>query len=53
MNSKENPETENEHIKNIEVIDEDKLLILIEKDKTIKGAIYDINNNKIITYIEQ
>ncbi len=44
---------ENEHIKNIEVINDNKLLILIEKDKTIKGAIYDINNNKIITYIEQ
>ena len=43
---------ENEKIKNIEVIDKDKLLVIIESSDSIKGAIYDIKNNKIISYIE-
>ena len=45
--------SKNENIKNIEVIDNNKLLILIENDENLKGAIYDINNNKIIGYIQR
>jgi len=43
----------NEKILNIEVIDKNKLLILIESADKIKGAIYDIENNKIIRFIER
>lgn len=43
----------NEKILNIEVIDKNKLLILIESTDNIKGAIYDIENNKIIRFIER
>ena len=43
----------NEKIMNIEVIDKNKLLILIESADNIKGAIYDIENNKIIRFIER
>ena len=43
----------NEKILNIEVIDKNKLLILIESADNIKGAIYDIENNKIIMFIER
>ena len=43
----------NERIMNIEVIDKNKLLILIESTDNIKGAIYDIENNKIISFIER
>ena len=43
---------ENEKINNIEVIDKDKLLVIIESSDSIRGAIYDIKNNKIISYIE-
>ena len=43
----------NEKILNIEVIDKNKLLILIESADNIKGAIYDIENNKIISFIER
>ena len=43
----------NEKILNIEVIDKNKLLILIERADNIKGAIYDIENNKIIRFIER
>ena len=43
----------NEKILNIEVIDKNKLLILIESADNIKGAIYDIANNKIIRFIER
>jgi len=43
----------NEKILNIEVIDKNKLLILIESTDNIKGAIYDIENNKIISFIER
>ena len=43
----------NEKILNIEVIDKNKLLILIESADKIKGAIYDIENNNIIRFIER
>ncbi|HIA60175.1 MAG: hypothetical protein MK015_03725 [Alphaproteobacteria bacterium] len=43
----------NEKILNIEVIDKNKLLILIESADNIKGAIYDIENNEIIRFIER
>ena len=43
----------NEKIMNIEVIDKNKLLVLIESADNIKGAIYDIENNKIIRFIER
>ena len=42
-----------EHIKNIEVIDKKRLLILIEKNNQIKGAIYDSDKNQIIRIIER
>ena len=42
-----------EKIKNIEVIDNNKLLVLIESDNNIKGMIYDINNNQIISSVER
>ena len=42
-----------EKIKNIEVLDKNKLLILIERNDRIKGAIYDVNNNKIIRFIDR
>ena len=43
----------NEKIADIEVIDKDKLLILIKGPENIKGAIYDINNHQIISFIER
>ena len=43
----------NEKILNIEVVEKNKLLILIESADNIKGAIYDIENNKIIRFIER
>ena len=43
----------NEKILNIEVIDKNKLLILIESTDNIKGAIYDIEDNIIISFIER
>ena len=43
---------EGEKIQNIEVLDKNRLLIVIENDKNIKGAIYDIKNNKFILRIE-
>ena len=43
----------NEKIINIEVIDKNKLLVLIESDDNIRGAIYDIENNAIISFIER
>jgi hypothetical protein len=45
--------TENEKIKNIEILDKNKLLILIDSNKVIKAAIYDINKNKIIKIINR
>ena len=44
---------DDEKIKNIEVLDKSKLLILIEKNDMIKGAIYDIENNQIIRFIDR
>ena len=42
-----------EKIKNIEVINNNKLLILIENKEVLIGLIYDINENKIITKINR
>ena len=42
-----------ELIKNIEVIDKKRLLILIEKNNQIRGAIYDSDQNQIIRIIER
>ena len=42
-----------EHIKNIEVIDKKRLLILIEKNNQIRGVIYDSDQNQIIRIIER
>lgn len=42
-----------EKIKNIEVINSNKLLILIENKEDLIGLIYDINENKIITKINR
>ena len=42
-----------EKIKNIEVIDNNRLLVLIESDNNTKGVVYDINNNQIIHSIER
>lgn len=43
----------NEIIKNIQVLDKDKLLILIERDKKLIGLVYDIKNNQVIQSIER
>jgi len=43
---------EKEQIKNIEVIDKNKLLITIENSQKVRGAIYDIDNNKVIRQID-
>tara|TARA_B100001750_G_C14907713_1_gene303014 strand:- start:105 stop:392 length:288 start_codon:yes stop_codon:yes gene_type:complete len=45
--------TNDEHIKNIEVIDKKRLLILIEKNNQIRGVIYDSEKNQIIRIIER
>ena len=42
-----------ELIKNIEVIDKKRLLILIEKNNQIRGLIYDSDQNQIIRIIER
>ena len=34
-------------------IDKNKLLVLIESADNIKGAIYDIKSNKIISFVER
>ncbi len=44
---------EGEKIKNIEVINQNTLLILIDDGNNIKGAIYDINSSQITTFIEE
>ena len=44
--------TNDEKINNIQVIDKNRLLLTIESADNLKGAIYDINNNKIIRFIE-
>ena len=43
----------NEKIKNIEVINENKILVLIQGTNNIKGAIYDIKNKKIIGFVQR
>tara|TARA_Y100001970_G_C14031708_1_gene748979 strand:+ start:124 stop:411 length:288 start_codon:yes stop_codon:yes gene_type:complete len=45
--------SDNEKIKDIEVIDKNRLLLTIESADNLKGAIYDINNNKITGYIQK
>ena len=42
-----------EYIKNIEVIDKKRLLILIEKNNQIRGVVYDSDQNQIIRIIER
>ena len=42
-----------EKVKNIEVMDSNKLLILIENKENLTGLIYDVNENKIITKINR
>ena len=42
---------EDQKIKNIKILDKNRLLILIESDSTTKGAIYNIKKNKIIRFI--
>tara|TARA_B110000116_G_scaffold240255_1_gene228194 strand:- start:262 stop:549 length:288 start_codon:yes stop_codon:yes gene_type:complete len=44
---------EGERIKDIQVLDDDRLLILIEKNQNIKGAIYNISKNSIIRTIDK
>jgi len=44
---------QDEKIKNIEVIDNKRLLIVIESKDNIKGAIYNIENNQVITLIDR
>ena len=44
---------DNEQIKNIEVLDKNKILILVEKNNLIKGIIYDTDKNQIIRFIER
>ena len=45
--------SDNEKIKDIEVIDKNRLLLTIESADNLKGAIYDINNNKITGYVQK
>ena len=45
--------SDNEKIKDIEVLDKNKLIILVEKNDMIKGAIYDVDNNQIIRFIDR
>ena len=45
--------TKDEEIKNIEVLDNNKLLILIKSNEMIKGLIYDSENNQIIRVIKR
>ena len=42
-----------EEIINIEIIDENRLLILINSSNSLKGIIYDIKQNKILKIIEK
>ena len=44
---------ENEKIINIEVIDKQHILILIDKGNDVKAAIYNINKNEIIRFIDK
>ena len=42
-----------EEILNIEVIDDSRLLITIKKSHSIEGAIYNIDQSKIVEYIKK
>ena len=44
---------EDEKITNIEVIDKNRLLIIILGKQGLKGAVYDLKNNQIISYINR
>ena len=44
---------EKEKITDIEVLDENRLFILLESDNIVRGAIYDIKKNKVIRFIER
>ena len=44
---------EDERIEGIQVLDDNRLLILIEKNQNIKGLIYNINKNSIIRTIDR
>ena len=43
---------EGEKIKNIEVMDQNKLLIVIESNENIRGVLYNIQDNQIISLID-
>ena len=45
--------SKDEKIMNMEVIDKGHILILINKDNNVKGAIYNIKKNKIIRIIDK
>ena len=45
--------SENEKIIDIEVIDKNRLLVILENSDNIKGAIYDINKKKITAIIDR
>lgn len=45
--------TDEEKIKNIEVIDNKNILILVESNNKLRGLIYNISDNKIIREIDR
>ena len=45
--------TNNEKIKDIQVIDKNRILVLIESSDNIRAAIYDIKLDKFIKLIER
>ena len=44
---------DNEQIMDIKVIDENRLLIIIQSSNNIKGAIFNIDKDKISKFIEK
>ena len=44
---------EDERIEDIQILNDNRLLILIEKNQNIKGLIYNINKNSIIRTIDR
>ena len=44
---------EDEKIKNIEVLDKNRILVVVENSDNIKGVLYNINTNKVISFIEK
>ena len=44
---------DSERIKNIEVLDKNKILILIENNDLLRGAIYDTEKNEFIRFIDK